>query len=93
MAGVHLDISDRKRLEQQLEAGRAYLSEVMDTSIAALAVLNDRGEITYANLEAERIIGLKRSDLFGRTYNDVFWRLERVDGSPMQLKAIYLKKV
>lgn len=83
MAGVHLDISDRKRLEQQLEAGRAYLSEVMDTSIAALAVLNDRGEITYANLEAERIIGLKRSDLFGRTYNDVFWRLERVDGSPM----------
>ena len=83
MAGVHLDISDRKRLEQQLQAGRAYLSEVMDTSIAALAVLNERGEITYANLEAERVLRLERSVLRGRTYNDARWRLQRVDGTPL----------
>lgn len=83
MAGVHLDISDRKRLERQLQAGRAYLSEVMDTSIAALAVLNEKGEITYANLEAERILGLERSALRGRRYNDQDWKVERVDGSPL----------
>lgn len=83
MAGVHLDISDRKRLEQQLKAGRAYLSEVMDTSIAALAVLNERGAMTYANQEAERILMLERSVLQGRLYNDPDWRLERVDGTPL----------
>lgn len=83
MAGVHLDISDRKQLERQLQAGRAYLSEVMDTSIAALAVLNERGEITYANLEAERILALERSALRGRRYNDAEWQLERIDGSPL----------
>jgi PAS domain S-box-containing protein len=83
MAGVHLDVSDRKGLERQLQAGRAYLSEVMDTSIAALTVLNDRGEITYANQEAERILKLERSLLRGRTYNDPTWNLQRIDGTPL----------
>ncbi len=83
MAGVHLDLSERKRLERQLQAGRAYLSEVMDTSIAALTVLNERGEITYANQEAERILQLERSLLRGRTYNDPTWNLQCVDGNPL----------
>jgi PAS domain S-box-containing protein len=83
MAGVHLDISERKRLERQLQAGRAYLSEVMDTSIAALTVMNERGQITYANQEAERILRLERSLLHGLSYNDPSWRLECVDGNPL----------
>lgn len=83
MAGVHLDISDRKKLERQLQSGRAYLTEVMDTSIAALAVLNEKGELTYANLEAERILALERSALRGRRYNDPEWRLQRLDGTPL----------
>lgn len=83
MAGVHLDLSERKRLERQLQAGRAYLSEVMDTSIAALTVLNERGEITYANQEAERILRLERSILRGRTYNDPTWNLQCVNGNPL----------
>ncbi|MBC2835993.1 PAS domain S-box protein [Paragemmobacter straminiformis] len=83
VAGVHLDISDRKRLEQEIRASRAYLSEVMDTSIAALAVLDEAGRITYANLEAERILGLSRSEMRGKAYNDPSWRLERVEGGPL----------
>ncbi len=83
MAGVHLDLSERKRLERQLQAGRAYLSDVMDTSIAALTVLNERGEITYANQEAERILRLERSLLRGLSYNDPSWKLECVSGNPL----------
>lgn len=83
MAGVHLDVSERKTLERQLQAGRAYLSEVMDTSIAALTVLNERGEITYANQEAERILRLERSLLRGRSYNDPDWLLQTVEGDPL----------
>jgi PAS domain S-box-containing protein len=84
MAGVHLDLSERKRLERQLQAGRAYLSEVMDTSIAALTVMNERGEITYANQEAERILRLERSLLRGLRYNDPSWKLQCVDGNPLR---------
>lgn len=84
MAGVHLDLSERKRLERQLQAGRAYLSEVMDTSIAALTVMNERGEITYANQEAERILRLERSLLRGLRYNDPSWKLQCVDGHPLR---------
>lgn len=83
VAGVHLDVSDRKRLEQENRASRAYLTEVMDTSIAALAVLDEAGGITYANLEAERILGLTRPEMRGLAYNDPVWRLERVAGGPL----------
>ena len=88
MAGVHLDVSERKRLEEQLRAGRAYLFDVMDTSIAALAVLNEAGEITYANLEAERILGLSGSDLRGRRFNAAEWRLETVAGGNLDEAAL-----
>ena len=83
MAGVHLDLTERKQLERQLQAGRAYLSEVMDTSIAALTVLDEVGDITYANQEAERILRLERSNLRGRAYNDPSWRVQRLDGTPL----------
>ncbi len=83
MAGVHLDVSDRKRLEDEIRASRAYLTEVMDTSISALAVLDDGGRITYANLEAERILGLSRCDMRGRAHDDPAWRLERVGGGAL----------
>lgn len=83
VAGVHLDVSDRKRLEQENRASRAYLTEVMDTSIAALAVLDEAGRITYANLEAERILGLSRPEMRGLAYNDPVWRVERVAGGAL----------
>lgn len=83
VAGVHLDVSDRKRLEQENRASRAYLTEVMDTSIAALAVLDEAGRITYANLEAERILGLSRPEMRGLAYNDPVWRVERVTGGAL----------
>lgn len=82
-AGVAIDMSERKRLEDEIRSSRAYLSEVMDTSIAALAVMDDGGRILYVNLEAERILGLSRAELRGRVYNDPSWRIERLEGGPL----------
>ena len=70
MVGVHIDISDRKKLEQKLQRSQIYLSQVMDTSIAAVVVMTADVEVFYANCEAESIMGLKRSDNVGRTYSD-----------------------
>jgi PAS domain S-box-containing protein len=83
IGGVHLNISDRKRLEQDLESGKRFLEQVMDASIAAIIVMNKRGEIIYANSEAERILRLTRSEMTGLTYNAPRWRSTRLDGSPI----------
>ena len=81
IGGVHLNISDRKRLEQDLESGKKFLEQVMDASIAAIIVMNGNGEIIYANSEAERILKLTRDEMTGLTYNAPLWHSTRLDGS------------
>ena len=83
LAGVHIDISDRKRLEQELLTSETYLSLIMETNVAAVAVLNDEGIISFANAEAERVLGLPRSDIIGRHFYDPIWQLQGIDGKPM----------
>ena len=83
IGGVHLNISDRKKLEQDLEAGKGFLEQVMDASIAAIVVMNGEGRIIYANSEAERILSLTRDNMTDLTYNAPVWRSSRLDGSPI----------
>lgn len=83
IGGVHLNISDRKRLEQDLESGKNFLEQVMDASIAAIIVMNGRGDIIYANSEAERILRLTRNEMTGMRYNAPHWQSTRLDGSPI----------
>jgi len=83
IGGVHLNIQDRKRLEQGLESGKKFLEQIMDASIAAIIVMNAEGKIVYANNEAERILRLSRDELHGLRYDAPVWRSTRLDGSPI----------
>ena len=83
VAGVHINISEQKRLELELIESRIYLSQIMDTSVSAVAVMGSDGVFTFANREAERVLGLTRSEIVGRSYRDPSWRLERVNGGPL----------
>jgi len=79
-AGVFLDMTERKTLALDLEAGRKFLAEVMDSSIAAINVVNAQGQITYANAEAERIQGLSAAAILGRRFDDPVWQITAPDG-------------
>lgn len=83
IGGVHLNIQDRKRLEQGLESGKKFLEQVMDASIAAIVVMNGAGRIMYANNEAERILRLTREKMQGLCFDDPEWHTTRLDGSPI----------
>lgn len=83
IAGVHLDISARKQLEQDMAANRAYIAQVMDTNASAVIVLNSEGGMTFANREAEHVLGIRRTEILKRAYNDQNWKLERVEGGPL----------
>lgn len=81
VGGVHLNIQDRKRLEQGLESGKKFLEQIMDASIAAIIVMNAEGKIVYANNEAESILRLSRDEMHGLSYDAPVWRATRLDGS------------
>lgn len=83
IAGVHIDISERKDLEQRVIAARNFFFNAMENSIAAITVMNARGDLVFANSEAERILGLPRSELIGRAHGAPEWRATHLDGTPL----------
>ncbi|MFY0534518.1 PAS domain-containing protein [Nannocystis pusilla] len=82
LLGGVLDISERRRSEEALRASE----ERYRTSIAALEegiVLQSRdGTIHTCNASAERLLGLTRDQMLGRTSLDPRWRAVHEDGAP-----------
>ena len=80
MAGVHLDITDRKQLEVTVQRERDYLARLMETSISGITALDAEGRIIFANAEAEGILGLSPSELMGQRFDDPDWKIEAIGG-------------
>lgn len=51
-------ISERKALEQDIEARNAFLSAIMRTSVSAIVAIDDAGRVAYANTAAQSVLGL-----------------------------------
>lgn len=83
VVGIHLNVTERKRLEDELRSNQLFMMQVMDGSISAIAVLDEDGTITYANAEAERVLGMGQSAIKGRTYDAPVWGITTPDGQPM----------
>ncbi len=81
IAGVNLDISERKLLEATLETERDYLARLMETSISGIIAVDAGGRILFANREAEAILDLARAPGPAEGYRDPAWRIEALDGS------------
>ena len=82
LAGIHLDITERMRLQVQLRAERDYLSRLMETSASGITALDGNGQIIFANREAERILGLSPTQIKGTAYDSPEWQIEALDGTP-----------
>jgi diguanylate cyclase (GGDEF)-like protein/PAS domain S-box-containing protein len=80
--GLLLDITQRKEAELALVAERDLFTSVMNTSVAAITVLEPSGHIVFANQRAEAVLGLTLGDLTQRTYNSAEWRATNLDGGP-----------
>ncbi len=55
---VQTDITERKQFEETLRNERDLLNGILQTSIAAVIVINREGQLTFANERAEAILGL-----------------------------------
>ena len=77
-----------KELEALLKAGKPapedgeWLRPVVATMAEGVVVQNAQGEIEECNASAERILGLSRDQMRGRTSHDPKWRAIHEDGSP-----------
>ena len=73
------DVSDLMRTEQALHDTNSLLQAILDTSVTAVAVVDESGRVTFANRRAENILGLRRRDDALWTYDQLGWVLRPDD--------------
>ncbi len=65
-----------------LESEERYRT-LFETMAGGVVLIAPDGQIVEANPSAERILGLTRSEITGRTYDSPAWGMLRPDGTPM----------
>ena len=79
---VARDITERKMLENAVQSERKFIASVLDTVPVGVVTLDAAGLVTSANQRAVSILGLRKDDPFGMTYDAPVWRISALDGTP-----------
>ncbi|WP_157269976.1 hybrid sensor histidine kinase/response regulator [Azohydromonas aeria] len=72
LLGVSRDITERKRLERELQDSKDALQRILDSITDGLAVLDAQWRYTYFNQQGARMLGLRSEDLIGRCLWELF---------------------
>ena len=81
--GVIQDITDRKRMEQELRKSKEEYHVLFESFPLGITVADNSGRILEANVESERLLGISQDEHQGRYINGQEWQIVRPDGSPM----------
>ena len=90
VAGVGIDITDRKRLEQELERLAKDRLLLLESTMEGIYGIDLHGHCTFVNKAAAAMFGYTPEDLTGKDAHEVFHH-SHLDGSPYpsEMCAIY----
>jgi PAS domain S-box-containing protein len=77
------DITDRKRLEEQLRESEEKLRAIYEVLPVGITITDPDGNIIDCNRASETLLGISREEHLTRNYADRQWTIRRPDGSPM----------
>ncbi len=72
VVGTHVDITERKQAQRQIEAERARAERYLEVAGSMLLALDDQGCVTLINPKGREVIGLTESEILGRSWIDHF---------------------
>jgi len=93
LEGFITDITKRVQAEESLRRERALLERITNFSPAGIIVVNRHGHITFANPQAEKILGLTQEAITQRTYNDPAWLITDLNGGPFPDEDLPFRRV
>lgn len=76
-----IDVTPRRNAELALARQNDLMMSILEGTPSGVVMVGGRGQIVYANKEGERLLGLNRSELQGRTYDDPDFGIESEDGA------------
>ncbi|MBN2442361.1 MAG: PAS domain S-box protein, partial [Spirochaetales bacterium] len=80
--------SSVKKTEVNLRKQLDFNRKITETSPVGITIVNKEGQITYANQEGQKILGLTLSIIKERTYDDPQWKISTFDGGPFPQEAL-----
>jgi PAS domain S-box-containing protein len=83
-----VDITQQRTVERALREEQAFHKELMSTVLAGITVTSPDGQITYANPQAEALLGLQPSQLAGMPYDAPQFRITDFDGGELSVDAL-----
>ena len=89
---IGIDVTELKRAGEALRHERDFVTKVIDTSPIGIVAHNRQGEITFANAEAERVLGLTRDEARHR-YNATDWPITNHEGQPFPDEELPFRQV
>ena len=72
---------------------RQRLTQVLKTVPACVVQFDREGRFVFANERAVEVLGLERSDVTDRTYNDPAWEIRDLDGEPIPDEELPFRRV
>jgi len=75
------EITARRQAQERLAASERQLNSIFGAVADGIVLQESTGAIVECNPEAERILGLTRDQMLGRSSPDPRWRAVRADGS------------
>jgi PAS domain S-box-containing protein len=69
---VSRDITERKKVEEQLRAASLYARSLIEASLDPLVTISPDGKISDVNQATEQVTGLSRERLIGSDFSDYF---------------------
>jgi PAS domain S-box-containing protein len=75
-----IDITERKQRENELLREQNFIKSITETSPIGITRLDRNGKILFANMRAEQILGLSRSELSGQSYNAPAFNITDIRG-------------
>lgn len=77
------DITARRQAELAYRAEHDLLQSILETSVAAVIVLDPQGRMVFCNQRAESVLGVKREVLSRQAYDSLTFRSTALDGSEL----------
>ncbi len=87
------DITEEKRKEKELGEERNFIEQIAETSPVCITKVDREGKITFANDKAEEVLGLSKSEIRGRTYDDPAWKITDYDGEEYLVEELSFELV
>jgi PAS domain S-box-containing protein len=84
---INRDITERRRLEEELRAGQAYTRSLIESSLDPLVTIAADGRITDVNRATEGVTGVSRAELVGSDFSTYFTEPEKARAGYRQVFA------